>query len=85
MAQTGFHLGLKVGGEGRFTHAAKCLATPTCVDHTHYYILVHYSRSIYILHIIDSTNVMMLLLYTQILGEKMSIWGGGKVHPPPTR
>ena len=53
---SGFHLGLKVWG-GRFTHAAKCLATPTFVDHTLYYI-VHHSRSSYILHIIDCTNVL---------------------------
>ncbi len=69
---SGFHLGLKVGG-GRFTHAAKCLATPTFVVHTPYYMLVHHSRSSYILHIIDSTNVMMSLLYKNV---------GGKVHPP---
>ncbi len=58
---------------GKFTHAAKCLATPTFVDHTPYYMLVHHSRSSYILHIIDSTNVY----YT-------NIWGGeGSPQPPP--
>ena len=33
-----FHLGLKVlggGGGGVLMHVAKCLATPTFVDHTH--------------------------------------------------
>ena len=77
---SGFHLGLKVLG-GRFTHAAKCLATPTFVDHTPYYMLVHHSRSSYIFHIIDSTHVMMSLLYEHF-GGKMSILGG-KVHPSP--
>ena len=46
-------------------HAAKCLATPIFVDHTPYYMLVHHSRSSYILHII--ANVMTSY--------------GGKVHP----
>ncbi len=45
-------LGLKVLG-GRFvTRASKCLATPTIVYHTLYYIIiVHHGRSSYILHI----------------------------------
>ena len=43
---SGFHLELKVW-RGRFTHAANCLATPTFVDHTPYYMLVHHSRSSY--------------------------------------
>ncbi len=51
----------KVGG-GRF---AKCLATPTFVDHTPDYMLVHHSRSSYI---IDSTNVMSL--FYNILGGR---------------
>ncbi len=42
----GFHLGFKVWGGGRFTHTAKCLATPIFVDHTPYYMLVHHSTSI---------------------------------------
>ena len=64
---------IKSLGGGRFTHAANCLATPTFVDHTPYYMLVHHSRSSYISYIIDSTNVMMSLL------QKF----GGKVHPSP--
>ncbi len=62
---------------GRFTHAAKCLTTPTFVDHTPYYMLVHRSRNIahHRQHIIDSTNVMMSLLYKHFGGE-------GSPQPP---
>ena len=69
-----------LGGRG-FTQAAKCLATPTFVDHTTYYMLVHHSRSSYILHIIDSTNVMTSLSYKHFWGEDEHL--GGKVHPSP--
>ena len=58
-------------------HAAKYLATPTFVDHTLYYMLVHHSRSSYILHIIDSTNVHDDFIIVQH-------WrGGGSPLPPP--
>ncbi len=62
----GFHLRLKVWARV----SAKCLATPTFVDHTPYYMLVHHSRSSYIT---DSNNVIM----SNILG--------GRFSPPPTR
>ncbi len=63
----GFHLGIKIFG-GKVYARCKCLVTPTFVDHTPYYMLVHRSGSSYILHIIDSTNVMMSLLYKHLGG-----------------
>ena len=54
----GFHLGLKVWGE-------VCARRNIFVDHTLYYMLVHNSKSSYILHITDSNNV---IIYTNILG-----------------
>ncbi len=70
---SGFPLGLKVGG-GRFHFGH----THICCPHPYYASLLRITVDLvtycYILHIIDSTNVMMSLLYKNVRG---------KVHPPP--
>ncbi len=56
---------------GRFTHTAKCLATPTFVDHTPYYVLVHHS---YIFHI---------WWWPQFWRGRWAFWGGRFTPAPP--
>ena len=55
-------------------HAAKCLATPTCVNHTPYYMLMHHIGLV-TYYTVD----VMMSLFNNILGGRLT-----PTPPPPS-
>ncbi len=70
----GFHLGFKVWGGGRFTHTAKCLATPT-FDSTNVIITQQFGGGGEDEHFKDLCTVMHIVIsavyvYCSLLGPQ---------------